>query len=118
MESKNKFIFDDFYSLLKYAEKRRKFHRIKCDIDVTIRNHTHPIQIQAKCIDISLGGIKIKMFSYNKIKLYANDIVEIWIYLENNDKPMHRWGKVAWFKQTDIALYRGGLYFTTEKPVD
>ncbi len=114
MEGENSKIFHNFYRSINHPEKR-KFHRIKCDMNIICKDCTHPVNLHAKCTDISLGGMGIKMFSYNKIDIHPNDIMEIWIKLKEEDKPIHRWAKVVWFRQTDIATYRGGFCFTTKQ---
>ncbi len=115
MKGKNSNIFSNFYQTINHPEKR-KFHRIRCDMSILCKNYTHPVSLQAKCTDISMGGMGIKMFSYNKIDIYPNDIMEIWIKLKEKDKPIHRWAKVVWFRQIDIATYRGGFSFMVEQP--
>jgi len=96
--------------------KRRQFHRIRCDVGISIKIMSASLKTYAQCTDISLGGIGIKILSYAFAKLSPQDKLEIWIHLKDGLKPIHRWGKLIWFKQTDTTLYRGGIRFVPNKP--
>ena len=95
--------------------KRRQFHRIRCDVNISIKDISSSLETYAQCTDISLGGIGIKILSYAKLKLFPQDKLEIWIHLKDGLKPIHRWGKLMWFKQVDASLYRGGIRFLSSQ---
>ena len=98
-------------------KERRKFHRIKCHADVEFKTFNPTVSFAGLCVDLSLGGMGINFFSKSTPHLAENKGLEIWIYLSNALKPVHRFGKIVWIKKMAHQSYRGGIKFAPSKTI-
>lgn len=65
--------------------------------------------VNARCIDISKGGIKIETDQ----AIYAGDNFKFHISLYGKKEEEMRSGKLIWVKKIDAGCYVGGVQFTS-----
>jgi len=91
--------------------KRRAFHRLQCRIYLSIKDLSNSWETDAKCIDISLGGIGIEIDGNEELQINIKDRLELWIHLQDSLDPVHRYGRLVWVRQISPLFYRGGIRF-------
>jgi len=89
----------------------RKSKRISLKATVIVRSFGNKIRAKGKCINASLEGIGL-LFSYRAKKIFSfGDNLDILIIFPDNSKPIHKRGKIVWYKKNSILTYRSGIKF-------
>ncbi len=90
-------------------DNQRFCHRIQCRIPISIKDVQTQWEIEARCINISKGGIGIEIIDDEEILMKIQDRLEIWIHLSDGLRPIHRFGRLVWFRQVSHLNYHGGV---------
>ncbi len=95
--------------------QRRKSHRIRCFVKITVENLTRQTETGAKCTNISFGGMSVEFLPGANQNLFSGDNLRIKIYLSDELNPINRIGKVAWIKKDNRGNWQGGIEFIPEE---
>mgnify|MGYP000630866985 CR=1 FL=1 len=99
-------------SLRKTDRKDRRLHpRIKFNIKIAVKNIKESVFAEAKSVDISFNGIGVKFSPAFRNIIEKDSILELWLYLPDKLKPIHRCGKIVWYKKKNYFFCRGGIQF-------
>ena len=97
----------------RHKKSKRTHHRIPCNVATTIRNLDSGADYEVKCINLSLKGVGIEMYSFSDIRLLPEDIVEVYLRLRGQPLPIHKFGKIVWLKPIYRFYYKAGIEFSS-----
>ena len=96
-------------------ENRRMFARINVDLPIEFLNPLNGKKCEAKTVDISANGIGF----ITKESLPCNVLLQMWLVVPGQQKPIHVLGKIVWSKDlADSIQKRVGVHLNREKLVD
>ncbi len=86
-------------------KEKRVFERIPVEIPLKVTYLDSNKETLARTCDISASGIGL--ITHEQLPL--SSLLEIWLEIPDNGKPLHTTGEVAWSKQVSSEAYRVGI---------
>lgn len=87
------------------ADERRKYRRETSFGDVSIMQPGGAVKSEARCVDISSGGVGLE----SDVPLKAGDRFRVRINFYSKKEPLDRTGKIAWTEEIKIDLPSGDM---------
>ena len=85
-----------------------KARSVKFHSPPLIKNNTNP-PVKGKIINASLNGLGLQLSCLKKRILSYKDPLRILIKLPDNQGPIHKSGRIIWYKRSSFFNYRVGV---------